>query len=308
MEQEKRRLSWHPAFGAVLRIELEKELDLLEIVDERQLTKEPLQMDVLVVKKEKGIRLEKNIGRIFKSYNIIEYKSPEDYLSINDFYKVYAYACLYQSDTDRVMEVDPEEITLTFVCMRYPRKLLGHLKKARGMKVSRQGDGIYYLEGDALAMQLLVTRELSERDNYWLQHLRGNLKEGRELQDLMERYERHRHSKWYQAAMDLIVRANWDRMKEEKEMCEALRELFADELQESKAQGKEQGEETKLISLVCKKIRKNKAVSVIAEELEEPEEQISLICETARQFAPDYDADQIYAALAQKETREVKKP
>ena len=163
---------------------------------------------------------------------------------------MYAYACLYQSDTDRVMEVDPEEITLTFVCMRYPRKLLGHLKKARGMKVIRQGDGIYYLEGDALVMQLLVTRELSERDNYWLQHLRGNLKEGRELQDLMERYERHRHSKWYQAAMDLIVRANWDKMKEEKEMCEALRELFADELQESeergKEKGKEQGEETKL--------------------------------------------------------------
>ena len=312
MEQEKRRLSWHPAFGAVLRIELEKELDLLEIVDERQLTKEPLQMDVLVVKKEKDIRLEKNIGRIFKSYNIIEYKSPEDYLSINDFYKVYAYACLYQSDTDRVMEVDPEEITLTFVCMRYPRKLLGHLKETRGIRVSRQGDGIYYLEGDALAMQLLVTRELSERDNYWLQHLRGDLKEGRELQDLMERYERHRHSKWYQAAMDLIVRANWDKMKEEKEMCEALRELFADELQESeergKEKGKEQGEETKLISLVCKKIRKNKAVSVIAEELEEPEEKISLICETASRFAPDYDADQIYAVLAKKETGEVKKP
>lgn len=179
---------------------------------------------------------------------------------------MYAYACLYQSDTDRVMEVDPEEITLTFVCMRYPRKLLGHLKKARGMKVSRQGDGIYYLEGDALAMQLLVTRELSERDNYWLQHLRGNLKEGRELQDLMERYERHRHSKWYQAAMDLIVRANWDRMKEEKEMCEALRELFADELQESK-------------------------------------EKVSLICETARRFAPDYDVDEIYAALAERGRR-----
>lgn len=159
---------------------------------------------------------------------------------------MYAYACLYQSDTDRVMEVDPEEITLTFVCMRYPRKLLGHLKKARGMKVIRQGDGIYYLEGDALAMQLLVTRELSERDNYWLQHLRGNLKEGRELQDLMERYERHRHSKWYQAAMDLIVRANWDRMKEEK---------------------------------------------------------VSLICETARRFAPDYDVDEIYAALAERGRR-----
>ena len=215
---------------------------------------------------------------------------------------MYAYACLYQSDTDRVMEVDPEEITLTFVCMRYPRKLLGHLKKTRGMKVSRQGDGIYYLEGDALAMQLLVTRELSERDNYWLQHLRGNLKEGRELQDLMERYERHRHSKWYQAAMDLIVRANWDRMKEEKEMCEALRELFADELQESK----EQGEETKLISWICAKLKKDKPISAIIEdfgELGEPEEKVSLICETARRFAPDYDVDEIYAALAERGRR-----
>ena len=305
MEQEKRRLSWHPAFGAVLRIELEKELDLLEIVDERQLTKEPLQVDVLIVKKEKDIRLEKNIGRIFKSYNIIEYKSPEDYLSINDFYKVYAYACLYQSDTDRVMEVDPREITLTFVCMRYPRKLLGHLKETRGMRVSRQGAGIYYLEGDALAMQLLVTGELSERDNYWLQHLRGDLKEGRELQELMERYERHRHSKWYQAAMDLIVRANWDKMKEEKEMCEALRELFADELRESeergKEEGKEQGEETKLISWICAKLKKDKPISAIIEdfgEMGEPEERVSLICETARRFAPDYDVDQIYAALA----------
>ena len=75
--------------------------------------------------------------------------------------------------------------------------------------------------------------------------------------------------------MDLIVRANWDRMKEEKEMCEALRELFADELQESKEQG---------------------------------EEKVSLICETARRFAPDYDADQIYAVLAKKETGGVKKP
>lgn len=167
---------------------------------------------------------------------------------------MYAYACLYQSDTDRVMEVDPEEITLTFVCMRYPRKLLGHLKK------------------------------------------------GRELQDLMERYERHRHSKWYQAAMDLIVRANWDRMKEEKEMCEALRELFADELQESK----EQGEETKLISWICAKLKKDKPISAIIEdfgELGEPEEKVSLICETARRFAPDYDVDEIYAALAERGRR-----
>lgn len=88
MEQGK--LQWHPAFSAALRIELEEELEILDIVDEYQLSKKPLQMDILIVKKRKDIPVKKNIGRIFRKYNIIEYKAPDDYLSINDFYKVYA--------------------------------------------------------------------------------------------------------------------------------------------------------------------------------------------------------------------------
>ena len=37
--------------------------------------------------------------------SIIEYKSPDDYLTINDFYKVYGYCCFYQSDTEHVCEI-----------------------------------------------------------------------------------------------------------------------------------------------------------------------------------------------------------
>ena len=133
--EQKTRLQWHPAFAAVLRIELEKELDRLEIEDEVQLTKKPLQMDVLLIKKDGEKPIEKNIGRIFRKHNIIEYKSPGDSLSVNDFYKVYGYACIYQSDTDRVMEIRPQELTLTFVCSRFPRKLLKHLEKMRRMSV-----------------------------------------------------------------------------------------------------------------------------------------------------------------------------
>ena len=44
-----------------------------------------------------------------------------------------------------------------------------------------------------------------------------------------------------------IVRANWKKVKEEKQMCEALQELFADELKESM----EYGEQRKLVSQVC---------------------------------------------------------
>lgn len=41
--------------------------------------------------------------------------------------------------------------------------------------------------------------------------------------------------------MDLIVRANWEQMEEGRNMCEALRELFADELEKSREIAMEQG-------------------------------------------------------------------
>ena len=46
----------------------------------------------------------------------------------------------------------------------------------------------------------------------------------------MERYEKHSQSRWYQSAMDLIVRANWENMKEEKIrlICEAAAEYAPD--------------------------------------------------------------------------------
>lgn len=56
----------------------------------------------------------------------IEYKSPTDSLSIDDFYKVYGYACFYKSDTTAVDEIPSEEITITFVCKRFPRNLVEH--------------------------------------------------------------------------------------------------------------------------------------------------------------------------------------
>ena len=166
---------------------------------------------------------------------------PEDYLTINDFYKVYAYACIYQSNTDRVNEVNPRELTITFVCSHYPRELLRHLEEVRGMETVLAGEGIYYLKGDPIPIQILVTPELSREENYWIQNLRTDLKAGREIRELMERYEQHRKLKDYKAVMDLITRANWEQMEEEKKMCDALNELFAEELKEAMKKGDERG-------------------------------------------------------------------
>lgn len=143
---EKTKLQWHPAFSAALRITLQDEMKYLEMHEEYLLAKKPLQMDVLLIKKTKNVQIEKSIGQIFRAHNIIEYKSPEDYLSINDFYKVYAYACLYQSDTDKVNEIDPSMITITFVCSHYPRELLRHLAEVRNIISEDKGNEFIILK------------------------------------------------------------------------------------------------------------------------------------------------------------------
>ena len=159
---KKTKLQWHPAFGAAMRITLQDEMKYLEMHEEYLLNKKPLQMDVLIIKNLKDIPIRKAIGKIFRKHNIIEYKSPGDNLSINDFYKVYGYACIYQSDTNKVKEIDPEELTLTFVCSHYPESMLRHLKRSRGISAEYQGAGIYYLKGDPIPIQLLIAPKLSD--------------------------------------------------------------------------------------------------------------------------------------------------
>lgn len=62
-------------------------------------------------------------------------------------------------------------------------------------------------------------------------------------------------------------------------------------------QGLQQGEEQKLIDLICRKVRKGKALEVIAEELEEEVFVISPIYDAVLQSAPDYDSGKVYALL-----------
>ena len=238
---EKTKLQWHPAFGAALRITLQDEMQYLEMHEEYLLSKKPLQMDILIIKKLRDVQIKKTIGRIFRKHNIIEYKSPDDSLSVNDFYKVYGYACIYQSNTDRIKEIDPEDMTLTFVCSHYPREFLKHLERVRGMCTEYQGGGIYYLRGDPIPMQLLITPRMSDEENYWIQSMRTDLRAGEEIRKLMREYEKHRKSKDYTAVMNLITRANWEQMEVEKMMCDALNELFAEELKEADNKGRTEG-------------------------------------------------------------------
>ena len=126
-----------------------------------------------------------------------------------------------------------DELTITFICNHFPRRMVQHLKEFRGLDISHVEAGIYYITGDAFPMQLLVTKDLDPKENLWLQSLRNNMSKPEEIEALLKEYETKKSSKLYQAAMEVITRANWDAVKEVKEtMCEALKELMAEEFQE----------------------------------------------------------------------------
>ena len=225
-KQQPHALQWHPAFYAGIQIELEAEADLLLFENEQQLGTKPKEIDVLIVKKERDVSIRKNIGRIFRTHNIVEYKSPKDYLSVDDFYKVYGYTCFYKADTAQADSIAIHDITITFVCHRYPRSLMRHLTEERGYEIHREEDGIYYITGDNIPIQLILTKELSEEQNLWLKSLTDELEETETAKHLIEQYGKHKGNNLYKSVMDLIVRANKDKFKEAKIMCEALEELF----------------------------------------------------------------------------------
>ena len=136
MKETIKRIEWHPAFQATIQIEFENESDKLIFESEHLLSKKPMQIDELIIKVKDHEVIEKNIGKIFRKYNIIEYKSPDDHLIINDFYKVYGYCCFYQADTEKVLEISPQELTITFICNHYPRKMIQHLQKYRKLEIT----------------------------------------------------------------------------------------------------------------------------------------------------------------------------
>ncbi|MDO4327753.1 MAG: hypothetical protein Q4C66_00250 [Lachnospiraceae bacterium] len=294
---DNQKLQWHPAFQAAMEIEFWDEKDYLQFFPEYNLTKKPLAIDTLIIKMAPGRTIKKNLGQLFRQHNIVEYKSPDDYLSINDFYKVIGYICLYQSDTEKVMEISPDELTMTMVTNHYPREMMKHLRNRYQVKITKAFPGIYYVTGLLFPTQIIINHSLSKDDNLWLNSLREDLTVQDDIEPLIRAYKGKEKSPLYSALMDLVIRANKQQYEEEWKMCDALRELFADELIEREAKGIAEGESKKLIQMTCKKLLKGKTPETISGDLEEDISVISEICDIAKHFAPDYDCDAIYQEL-----------
>jgi hypothetical protein len=158
--------------------------------------------------------IEKNIGAIFKTENVIEYKSPEDKITVEDFYKVYGYACFHASQK----QVDVREVTLTFVETRHPQKLIKHLREERKYAVEERESGIYWVSGDIMPIQIIESKKLTRAGNLWLRDLSVGLR-GQDVSVVLEESRLVRDDMRVDAYVYAILQANAEAVKEMKDMA-----------------------------------------------------------------------------------------
>ena len=259
----KAEIRWHPGFYGAAEIELISDKDVLEFQREYILGKEPVRMDLLIIKKLADVRIENEIGRIFKRYNVVEYKSPEDGLSIDDYYKTVGYACLYKGLGDRVNQIPAEELTVSIFRENYPRELFEELRRA-GRVLEERFPGIFYITGNVLFdTQVVVTGRLSGEPHSGLRILsrtaaeedvRAFLRQARELTNPGDRNNAD-------AVLQVSISANevlYEKIRRDSGMCEALRRLMKDEIAEileeettkAKVEGREEGMDNAMLSAI----------------------------------------------------------
>ena len=162
MTEESGRTRFHYGFYAAMEVEYDLANVPLSYEQEVELGKDPLRLDLLIIKKEHGLMLHDPIGEFFRQVNIFEYKSPEDGLSIDDFYKIQGYGLFYKGLGRKVNELPIENITLTIVRHSYPRDMIKMLAKSE-ISAEKVHQGIYRFKGVLIIpVQLVVSSQLSQ--------------------------------------------------------------------------------------------------------------------------------------------------
>ena len=191
---------------------------------------------LVIIKKVKDLIIENPIGEIFRQYNVIEYKSPEDSITIDDFYKTIGYACLYKGYGETVNAVEAKELTISLFRHVYPGKLFDDLKTS-GAVIEVKYPGVYYISGIInIPVQIIAVSELDDESFSALRVLTRNAKEkdvkrfiseSIDIDSVMDKQD-------VDAVLQVSVSANTDlyeKIRRETTMCEALRELMKDEIQ-----------------------------------------------------------------------------
>jgi hypothetical protein len=64
-----------------------------------------------------------------------------------------------------------DEMTITLTSSKYPRKLIDYLRDELKVRVEAAGSGIYYVKGTDIDTQILVSKQLDDRETGYLKLL-----------------------------------------------------------------------------------------------------------------------------------------
>lgn len=249
---------WHPGFIGAMDLEFKEDRGMLSFEKEHNLNTKPLQVDLLIIKKEGSGSIHNEIGEIFRKYNIVEYKSPKQHLDVDVFYKTGAYASLYKSYGETVDGRAADDMTVTIVREGKPEGLFQYFMK-RGIPVENPHPGIYYVLGEVLfPTQVIVGKELDKKQHSWLKSLSSNVGE-EDLRKVLEDVRKLKDKPDRESAdsvLEVLLRENRglvERMMGDDSMSDALLEIMEPKIKEimepkiieirrqARAEGLEQG-------------------------------------------------------------------
>ena len=166
-------------------------------------------------------------------------------MSIDDFYKATAYACMYKALGEKVDAVSANELTISMMRESYPAGMIATLKR-QGIEIEKMYDGIYYLKNFFIPTQIVVTKELSQGLHNSFRVLSRNVDE-KDIETFLkdaEGYIGKSEKSDADAVLQVSMSANYElyeNVRRDNTMCEALRKLMKDEIEEALEAAKQEG-------------------------------------------------------------------
>ena len=233
------RIKFHYGFYGAVKVIYGGVRDSFSFLQEQQLGKEPVRLDMLVVRKDDACVLSDPIGSFFRKHNILDYKSPDDALSINDFYKTQGYACIYRSRSVSG-EIRGDELTVSIFRHTYPRKMFSMLA-GEGHEVKSDYPGIYRVAGHlTVPAQVVVSSQLPDGEYEALKVLTRNARE-RDIVKFMDDNQDNRElSEDISAILRVSMAANeelYRRLEEESIMVGAFERFVERRLAKAREEG-----------------------------------------------------------------------
>jgi hypothetical protein len=181
---------------------------------QEQLTLESLLPNAMVIKKLQDVSIKDDIASFFKTWNILEYKNPDDSFSIEDFYKVLAYAHLYVAT---VKGAKWSEGTITIIRTGELQTVLKELEDS-GDKIQQHqnADGevwAYELMNYGIPIRIIQSEHLAESKYLLLRYLRRDL-DVATLSKVLEEGEARWNLHSQKAYLETLFEANKEQFKE----------------------------------------------------------------------------------------------